>query len=139
MARKKNANTVPTGTAKVDARSFGDSRLLVTVDSDHPDWGRLDRLAGVGNVEGAIVRLRPPFGVSDDDVARMRGHYENAGAARVTVLPRPRAELLPEKTIEPKKVTGARDAVLALVEESNSKDRDALRQACEGIMAKAGL
>lgn len=113
------------------------ARELLTVPVDSPLWSK-----GIFNsrvpIGGSIVRLRPPETATDDEVEDARKFFLNAGAAKVVVLPRPRAELLPEKAPKAKAV-GARDAVVALVEESNSKDKDALRKLCDRVMGEVGL
>lgn len=113
------------------------SRELYTVPVDSPVWGgspptRMSRF------KGAIVRLRPPEKATDDTVEEIRGFFLKYGAAKVVVLPRPRAELLPSK-VEKAKAVGAREAVTALIEESNSRDRESLRCLCEKVMGLVGL
>lgn len=117
--------------------SLEGARELYTVATDSPLWGgspprKLSRF------KGAIVRLRPPETASDDTVEEIRQFFLKHEAAKVIVLPRPRAELLPEKVTKAKAV-GAREAVTALIEESNSKDRGALRTLCEKVMGEVGL
>lgn len=149
MARKKPAKAVPTGTVpesthddgKIEVRKI-DTRRLLTIDVDHPIWDKGEKLIGVGGepVKEAIVRLRAPVKATDIDVERVRRAYEEAGAAKVTVLPRLRTEVLPQDVQQsPAKAIGAREAVLCLVEESNTKDRDALRALCERVMGECGL
>lgn len=152
MARKKPVKVEEPKLSAEDrtAEMFGgdqvrtvkiDTRRLLTIDTEHPDWSQLDRRKAVSNVEGAIVRLRPPHTVSDADVERVRVFYEKVGAARVTVLPRPRVDVVPNDVAEkrPEKAIGAREAVLTLIRETNSKDRDLLRELCERVMAECGV
>lgn len=115
------------------------ARELYTVPVDSPIWGgspptRLSRF------EGAIVRLRPPEQATDDAIEEIRGFFLKHGAVKVVVMPRPRAELLPSKAPRAQaKAVGAREAVVGLVEESNSKDKGALRKLCEHVMGEVGL
>lgn len=117
------------------------ARCLVTIEADGSEWEeepdfRLDPLP-----PGAIVRLRPPATATDGAIDRLRALFEQAGAARVTVLPRPRADVLPEAVASsvPEKAVGAREAVLGLVEESNAKDKAVLRDLAERVMAEVGI
>lgn len=116
-------------------------RALVTVDVDHPVWKDGSAARPDPATSGAIVRLRPPHTASDADVERVRAHYQNGGAVRVTVLPRLRSEVIPADVSNrrPEKAIGARQAVLEIVEETNSKDRELLLALCEKIMAENGL
>lgn len=156
MARKKPAKpaadpvgSVPPKSGKaakpkkqgnVLAVTVSGARGLHTVEPDHYSWKDGPDLRADPIEPGAIVRLRPPATATDAEVERSRKAFEEAGAARVTVLPRPRAELLPEKAAgAPQKAVGAREAVLSLVEESSSKDKGALRALCEKVMAEVGL
>lgn len=113
------------------------ARELLTVPPDAPIWGGSPPSYRT-KVAGAIVRLRPPEKATDDDVEEIRKFFLGKGAAKVTVLPRPRAELLPSK-VEKAKAVGAREAVTALVAESNSRDRESLHRLCEKIMGEVGL
>lgn len=113
------------------------ARELLTIPPDAPIWGGSPPSYRT-KVDGAIVRLRPPEKATDDDVEEIRKFFLGKGAAKVIVLPRPRAELLPSK-VEKAKAVGAREAVTALVEESNSRDRESLHRLCEKIMGEVGL
>lgn len=118
------------------------SRELHTIDSNHPYWSKPPTpRAKDPSVVGAIVRLRPPASATDEQVEAMRKLFAKAGAERVTVLPRPRAEVVPANAHDRacEKAIGARQAVLSLVEESNSKDKKALGGLCERVMAEVGL
>jgi hypothetical protein len=121
-------------------RKVGDARALLTVEQESALWDP-DRRCAVSVPRGAIVRLRPPATATDDDVARVRDCYEKLGAERVSVLPRPKAEVVPARVAReaPARAESARAAVLALVEEANTKDRATLRSLCEMVMAEVGL
>lgn len=116
------------------------SRELATIPPESLIWAPENNFKWKPGA-GAIVRLRPPADASDADVERASEYFRKAGAERVTVLPRPRAEVIPAEAHErsPEKALGARDAVLSLVAESNSKDKEALAKLCERVMAEVGL
>jgi hypothetical protein len=133
MARSKaNPLAVVTQT-EVDVIRLKDPRLLFSPAFREP---QIDV-----NYQGAIVRLQPPIDATDEDIARVTRAWAQRGVARVIVLPRPKAALVPEKAAReaPAQAYGAREAVLSLVAESNSRDRDALQRLCEKIMGEAGL
>lgn len=144
MARKKptgegvaaQLGTDPRGSDGVRRETFEWSRELVTVEPTEPFWaGTLPKR----KYDGAIVRLRPPATAGDEDVAAARLFFEKRGAERVIVLPRPRAEVVPQESISATTSESARAAVLALARESNSTDRNALAAFVEEIMAEEGL
>lgn len=157
MARKKPTQEPSTAPREsVRHVPLEGHRRLYTVAPDDACW-RSERSTRP-DVTGAIVRMRPPADATDDAIAKLRKEFEQQGAARVFVLPRPRAELLPGKNqvcpgcrdgvgclfpikceLPKAKAVGAREAVASLVEESNSKDKDALRTLCEKVMSKVGL
>ena len=119
--------------------SLDDARQLLTVPVDSSIWGGSPPHArAMKKIAGAIVRLRPPEGATDDTIAEVRAFFVKYGAEKVIVLPRPRAELLPSK-VEKAKAVGAREAVNALVAEANSKDKAALEKLCERVMGEVGL
>jgi len=125
MARKKPE--------PVRAVAIEKARRLVTVGPD--PWP-----TAVSGVVAAIVRIQPPLSASDDEVLRLCEEARANGAARVFALPRPKPEIVPQKVQEAApRAIGARAAVLELVEESASKDKPALRELCERIMARNGL
>lgn len=116
-----------------------DPRQLMTVAVDSPIWGGSPpHMRAMKKIAGAIVRLRPPENATDDTVQEIRAFFLKYGAAKVIVLPRPRSELLPSK-VEKAKAQGAREAVTALVAESNSQDKKALEKLCEKVMSEVGL
>jgi hypothetical protein len=138
MARKSPKKDAASDGAKVI--QIEDARELVTVPLDSALWDPKRRNAiTVGT--GAIVRLCPPTTAADDTVRGLREAYEKAGATRVVVLPRPKAELLPEdaRAVEAEEPAGAREAVAQVVAETNTKDRGALSALCEKIMSEEGL
>jgi hypothetical protein len=138
VARKKPA---PEPSLVVHPIKLEDSRELLTVEPNDGIWDRSIRESMRPDVEGTIVRLRPSASRSDGEVEEVRAWFEKGGAARVSVLPRPRAEVIPAAVAEhrPDRAVGAREAVTSLVEESNSKNKALLRELCEQVMAKCGL
>lgn len=130
-----------TGTsARINAIEIPGSRNLITVTPDWPIWRPNVKVSNFAmDAEGAIVRLRPPIEATDADVERVRAIFYERKAARVTVLPRPKAEVVPAAAASRVRACGAREAVLSLVGDSNSGDKDALRKLCEAVMAERGL
>lgn len=154
MARKKPESVADTKCIESGSLSTTDTRLsvqhvpiegsryLITIPADSHGWSaeELGEHFRRLNIEGAIIRLRPPEKASDDDVERVRKFFEGAKAERVIVLPRPRSELLPSLAASKvQKAVTARSAVTSLVDESNSKNKEALRKLCEHVMSKVGL
>jgi hypothetical protein len=125
---------------RVSARSFETARELATIPPEALLWAEKSNYKWKP-VEGSIVRLRPPADATDEAAERVRSYFVNAKAARVIVLPRPRAELVPDAVVQAArgKAFGARDAVASLVAESNSKDGEALSKLCEKVMSEVGL
>jgi hypothetical protein len=114
------------------------ARPLYTVGPASPIWvGKEPE----GNFDAAIVRLQPPVDATDERVELTRAFFLRQKAVKVIVLPRPRAEVIPAAAQkgDKAKAFGAREAVLSLVEESNSKDKDNLRTLCEKVMGVVGL
>lgn len=92
----------------------------------------------LGESAGAIVRLKVQVGDSDEEVARARAALEDV-AERVVVVGAPRsAASVPEAIARPTART-AREAALALVEESAFHDKPALRVMVEELLAGQGL
>lgn len=139
MRKKPEAETAPR--EAVRHVPVEGSRRLVTVAIDDSCW-RSDAQT-IPFVEGAIVRMRPPIDATDERIEELRKDFIRHGAVRVFALPRPRAEVLPggkEDVVLPKaKAMSARAAVMSLVDESNSKDKESLRALCEKVMSKVGL
>ncbi len=152
MARKKpektpaSVRTIPLPLPPTDQDrsvrrvTLDGSRRLLTIEAEDKLWDAKRRSA-VAGIDGAIVRLRPPAAATDEQVEVLRAFFEKAGAERVTVLPRPRADVVPADAHEKSRTSavGARRAVESLVEESNSRDKSALGKLCERVMAEVGL
>jgi len=131
-----------TGSAVVAIRVAVPSRNLVTLDSDHAIWRSADpgAYAGAPNWPGAIVRLRPPSDVRDGLVEEVRAALAAAGVSRIKLEVR-RGAVLPTEAVDKGTATrsSAREVVLRLVEEANSKDPAALLAVVEKTMAEEGL
>lgn len=97
------------------------------------------------------MRLEPPAGAHPGRVAEVKAALRGAGAAAVALGARPRPlVLVPGGGVlvvdppAPDAVNGppgtlARAAALALVDEANTQDRDALRAAVEEALGAGGL
>lgn len=119
-----------------------DSARIVTVlprhelwDRDHTtvDWFDLD-------VKGAFVRLSPPAEATDVMVTTLKRACELAGALAVRALPRERNMVVVQ---DKAKGTGEhrsiRKTVETMVEEANTKNRDALRTEVQKLLSEVGL
>lgn len=118
------------------------ARELVTIGPDAPIW-KVD-LAGAFRTDdlcaGKIVRLIPPHDATDEQVAGVRAAV--ASAAAVRLMPRRRVAVVVEEKAQGMGTSAhrrARDVVLQMVEEANTRDRSALRAFCEQVMARAGM
>ena len=114
-----------------------DARALVTEDFKELTSGT----GAATRAEGAIVRLKPGPDVPDDVVEAARHRWLDAGAARVVVVPASKGKVLPEEAAARAQAPSrtVREVVGALVDESNTGDRDALRGLVERTMAEEGL
>ena len=113
-----------------------DGRRLLTVRPDSPWWAGRHAISGL---EGAIVRLKPPTDATDAEIEQLRRSLVAAGA-RVSTLPRQRAELLPEKATiaERPRPRGIRETVRAMAAESASRDGEELAKTCDAILDEVG-
>ncbi len=138
MARQKANPAATDPRESVERVPFSKARELMTVQPGDGCWkGTLPKRK---KFDGLIVRLQPPATATDEEVAALRKFYEARGAERVFVSPRARSAVLPEKamtTSVPKET--ARQAVVALVAESNAKDKASLHALCELVMSEEGL
>lgn len=126
---KKKASTGP----ELEWAAPAFSRTLVTI-------GNGKKPLTVEVPPGAIVRIRPEQDWPEGEEEQLRAAFEKAGAARVFVIPRPRADVVPAREAPAKAwIEGPRAAVLALVSESNATDREGLRALCEKVMEEEGL
>lgn len=115
-------------------------RNLVTFAVDHPIWTTDGKRLPAGTWAGAIVRLRPPSDVRDGLVEEVRAALAAAGVSRIKLEVR-RGAVLPTEAVDKGTATrsSAREVVLRLVEEANSKDPAALLAVVEKTMAEEGL
>lgn len=118
---------------KVEAVAL-DASHLITVSEPIDDKKLIPKKA-----HGSIVRLRPGAEWGDDMVRETRDHLESV-AQKVIVLPRPSIGIVPAQIFtQPNARRSDRDVVLALVEESGSEDREALKALVESVMGECGL
>lgn len=130
MARKPIVKAVPRGPVVHDYELPQARNLITTTPNAHGEI--LDWCAG------AIVRLKAQIGDSDEEIARAKIALE-AIALRVVVIPAPKsATPVPMVDARPTART-AREAAIALVEESAFHDKPALRVMVEGLLAEQGL
>jgi len=111
----------------------------VTIGEDSPVWD--GDMAFDQMTAGALVRVRAPPDVADEQVEAVRAWARKMGAeGEIRVLRRRRARLPDEALARVrKKRARARDVVLEVVEACSFEDKKALREACEAIMDEAGL
>lgn len=123
------------------------ARRLVTLEPLHGIWqtmkGKKTVLLAIGPKEdwaGAIVRLRPPPDVEEGRIEEVKAALLAAGAARIKLEVR-RGATLPTEAVDKGKATksSAREVVLQLVAEANSKDPVGLSEIVERVMAEEGL
>lgn len=150
-ARKKS--TTPRGV--VEPRKVSGSKELHTIEADspvwHPDAQFPPKLPGSEEPVwgGAFLRARPPEGVSDAQIAKVKAGLLAQGAVAVRVLPRPKTKVIltaAGQRIEMDaqgKLTvrelPAREVVTQLVDAANTRNRDALRSLVEKTMAEVSL
>lgn len=110
---------------------------MVNVLEEHPVW---DEAVEVDFVvaPGSFVRLRPPPTASDVLIEEVRASALAQGAKAVRVVPKARASVLVKSEAQAPDAT-AREVVLAMVAEANTKDRPALLALAEKTMAKVKL
>lgn len=138
MARSKPNPMQLAQDPDVEVRRLQGSRRLVTIDLELGGDGEVRYAMEKKAIAGAIVRIRPGVNVPDDAIAMIRGMVSDAAA--IIVLPRPRGAVVPAQVAAAtRSAMGAREAVLSLVVESNSRDRELLKAFCEKIMGEVGL
>lgn len=139
MARSKPNPMQLAQDPDVEVRRFQGARCLETIDLLVENYTELvQNLQKRKDLAGSIVRIRPGVDVSDGMIEEIRARVRDAIA--VIVLPRPRAAVVPAQVAAAtRSAMGAREAVLSLVQESNSRDRELLKAFCEKVMAEVGL
>lgn len=119
-----------------------ESRDLIEIGPTHSAWKSEAEVVDLDVPSGAIVLLRPPVDTQTFRIDQVREALHASEVLSVRLIAPPRAAVLPTSVTEQPKKTeraAARDVITALVEESNTKDRDALRETCERVMGKVGL
>jgi hypothetical protein len=116
------------------------SRPLVTVGPESRAWEDPRGFSAkvVGDLTGAIVRVRPPAGATAEDARLVREAVERLGAHRVRLLPAPRVTAVVARR-EPAARRSVRRVVEGLVASASTEDRPALAAAVERALAAAGL
>jgi hypothetical protein len=88
--------------------------------------------------EGAFVRLVPPKGTKDSRVQEVEQLARKAGAAAVKVVHPKEDATVVASVVEAQRST-PRETVMRMVEESRSRDHDALRALCDRQLSENGL
>lgn len=141
-ARKKDEPVVTRGVVKEVPRT---ARRLHSVLPGSAVWGQVQRAeVDLGwlfesGFEGAIVRLRPPAGIAPAQVEAVKGAVLKAGALAVKVLPPESAGATLPAAAKPIHSVGVRQVVQEMVEQANTRNRDALRAFAEDVMSKEGI
>lgn len=91
------------------------------------------------NARGAIVRLKPSEHDIDESISVAKQILQDAGAAYVFVLPKPRGTVLPEEKVRHVRARSIREVVDALVAESAFDDKPALKEVVEEIASSEGI
>ena len=91
-----------------------------------------------GDLQGAIVRVRPLFGHARD-VDQVKAEILRRGAVACRVLPTLKEAALVEERDEPAADATARQVVEEMAEQAVTDHRDLLRQAVQQAMGKAGM
>ncbi len=113
-------------------RPVNGARRLVTVDD-----GRAPIPA---SLVGCIVRVRPRAGEEDESEFAHWLSGVREVAARVILMPAPASKVVPDAVREAApQAEDARRVVMAMVEEANVEDRDALRSLVERTLTENGL
>ena len=117
-----------------------DSRRLVTFGPEHEIWD--PNYIGTGiSVEGAIVRLEPPAGITDAWLDEFQVELKHLGAVAVRVGHRQRADavITQVEKAQPAKGESVHQVVMGMVEEAKAGDKEALRNLIEAALAAEGL
>jgi hypothetical protein len=125
--------------ARVQVVPIADAADFVTIGAGSPIFARAINPSGVPQLAGKFIRIDPPPDASDEYIEVIRKALLTGGALAVRVMPRPRKLVTPGVATERRERAGARDVVLRMVEESNSRDREKLRATVETVMGKAGI
>jgi len=117
-----------------------------TIASDDPVWRKLAEsnpgtmvvLLEPPTKPPRFVKLLPPASASQDDVSKVREFFESHGADVQVILPR-EAQVVLEQAMPAYEDKGIRETVTAMAEESNSRNKPALRTLLESAMVEVGL
>jgi hypothetical protein len=120
-------------TAKVDA-----SARLFTIPANWLGWGKAED-GQWKNAEGCFVRVQPPPDVLPQRLADLKRALYVAGAAAVSVQRARRAAVVTQEREPERPSATAREVVLEMVAEANTKDRAALTERVEKTLGKVGL
>lgn len=142
--KAKEVVSISDGSVEMDRVLFRklESRRLMTVGPDHPVWGMSVEEMVVANVEGALVRLEPPAGVTDATLDALENELLLDGAVAVRVGHRQRADaVIPqvEKEQPATKGESTHQVVMNMVEEAKVGNKEALRDLIEAALAAEGL
>ena len=112
-----------------------DARRLVTVDVQAD---RHHTPVTLGEMDGAIVRLRPVEWIDPEVLADLAERAKEMGAIAVKVLPcPPKGEVVVAATKQIRRTL--RQVVSEMVDEAKGVDTDALRDMVEQVMSDEGL
>jgi hypothetical protein len=115
-----------------------DVRKLVTFTADNPIWKPVSGKA-VFSLTGALVRIYPPVGATDELIEQTKKRLMSFGAESVRVMPKPSThQVVKVSTMKASKMT-ARKVVSLMVQESNSSDKTDLDKVCSEALSEVGL
>lgn len=120
--------------------TLGEDREIWTLPNNRTSDLILD-MSGLRVAAGALVRLHPPAGISEQDIAAVVARLEEAGAARVKVVPRASSpEVVRRIDVDPSLPRRShREAVFAAADEARSSDPAALRALLGDILDEEGI
>lgn len=133
MARKTKPKPSPEPGFRLTEHPVKGARPLITIGPEHPVWQGIP----IGCDE-AIVRIQPPEGATDEEIAKVVERATGTGAVMVRVDRRRVSRVVLEPR-EARPHTRARDVVLEIARASNVEDVPKLIEFCEQVMGKALL
>ncbi len=115
------------------------ARRLITIGPDHAYWAlEPGNYALAEEVTGAIVKVQPPPGASDEQVRLLQAALVKGECARARVLPWSRAkEAVVAHKAPMHERAGAREVVMSLAQASQRSEQVA--PILEGLLAEVGL
>jgi hypothetical protein len=108
---------------------------FVTIGENSTAWG--GAAIEVASLKGAFVRIRPPKGIPEQQIADVEGVARGVALGVKVERPRKDAVVAEKKAREPHR--SARMIVEAMVAGANTKDRGALEGLVEQVMAEEKL